>query len=114
VGKRQILRHVGESKTGARGIEDLEDVIEDKLAFHAHLLFATCSLKLPRPQTAMRGKTLIDARAADQILRSPRYRVFGEVGLRPDHRIAHVRRPMRTAIMSLATCSPGLTPASYL
>jgi hypothetical protein len=109
VGNRQILRHVGESKTGERGIEDPEDIIGDKLAFDAHLQSATSSLKLPRVQAAMHGKTLIDARMADQILRSLRYRPFGEVELRANH-VKRISGPTRTAIMPLATCSlPNLT-----
>ena len=36
MGLRQLLRHVGEAETGQRGIEHLEDAVEDELAFDPH------------------------------------------------------------------------------
>lgn len=36
----RVLRHVGQSASGQRCIEHLEGVVEDELAFDAHLQFS--------------------------------------------------------------------------
>jgi hypothetical protein len=66
---RQVLRHMGQAESGQRRVEDLEDAVEDELAFDADLQFAVTLFEFPGVQTAMGGQAEIDAVMTDQLLR---------------------------------------------
>ena len=69
IGLRQVLRHVGQPEPGHRGVEDLEDAVEDELAFHAHPQLLAVLLELPGVQPAIGGQAQVDAGVSDQVLR---------------------------------------------
>jgi hypothetical protein len=48
----QVLRHIGQAKSGQRGIEHLGSAVEDELTFNAHPQFAAASFELPGVQSA--------------------------------------------------------------
>ena len=108
----QILRQIGKAKAGQRRIEYLRDAVEDELPIDAHLQLAAALLKLPGVQPAIGRQAQIDAVVVGQVLR----RLWAAVASR--NTMARRRPPcacpgpMRTAIMSFATCSPRRTPAS--
>ena len=108
---RQVLRHIGEPEAGERRIEHLEGAVEDELAVNAHLQLAPAFLELPGVQPAMGRKAQIDA-----VVPIRSCGVFGAGRfVKYDGAPTTAMRmsgPMRTAIMSLATCSPLRTPAS--
>ena len=79
IGLRQILRHVGEPEPGNRGIEDLEDAVEDELAFHADPQLLAILLEFPGVQPAIGGQAQVDAGVTDQVLRRLRRRMLREV-----------------------------------
>src|SRR6516164_6775977 len=87
----QILRHIGQAETGQRGVEGLEDIIEDKLPFDSDPQFAATFFEFPRVNPAIGRKPQIDAAVVDQV--SWRFWLWslGEVRLRPDHCKAYVR-----------------------
>ncbi len=90
MGPRQVLRHIGEPETSERGVENLKDAVEHKLALHPHFQIAAVLLELPCVQPAIGWKSQIDAIVTDQVLRRLWRGSLREVGLGADHGEANV------------------------
>ena len=112
MGLRQVLRHIGQAESGQRRMKHLGRFVEDELAVDAHSQFAVPFFELPGVEPAMGGQAQIDAVVTEQFLRRA---VAGDRFARYDGAPTTAMRmsgPIRTAIMSFATCSPRRTPAS--
>jgi hypothetical protein len=106
-----ILGQVRNTQPGHGRVHSQGDVVEDQLPFDTHLQLAPAFLEFPGVEAAVSRQTKSDAVVGSQVLRRLRPRPSREVGRRPDDPMRK-SGPMRTAIISLATCSPRRTPAS--
>ena len=54
---RELLRHIGQDKSGQRRIEHLCSAVEDELPINSHLQFAAAFFEFPGVQPAMSRQT---------------------------------------------------------
>ena len=105
-----VLRHVGEAEPGQRRLEPQRHVVEHELPLDTHLQLALRLLELPGVQAAIGRQAHVDAIVGGQVLGVTAVADARNTG---DPTTAmRMSGPMRTATMSLATCSPSRTPAS--
>lgn len=109
--RQRILRLKTEPGTGYCRLGHQIRFIADKLAAYPHIQLAALFGKLPHIQAARSGKTQINAVMPGQVLGDGRLCMAGKVIRRTRHQHTQIRL-IRTATMSLATCSPNRTPAS--
>jgi hypothetical protein len=72
MGLRQVLRHMGQTESGQRPVEHLDDAVDDELAFDADLQFAVTLFEFPgvrppwvgRPRLMQYDQSALAARAA--------------------------------------------------
>jgi hypothetical protein len=81
------------------------EAVEDEVAINSHLQFAAAFFELPGVQPAMSRQTQIDAVVIGQVLRLLWWDRFAKYDGEPTTAI-RMSGPIRTAIMSFATCSP--------
>ncbi len=103
-----VFRQVGQAES-SEGC--FQPIVEDELAAHPDFDLAAFLFKLTRKQPAMGGQADVYAVVPGQVLRVFGTRVVREMVRRSDSAM-RTSGPMRTAIMSLVTCSPRRTPAS--
>ena len=107
-----LFRHISKAETVKGCVDSVVGVVEDKLAVDPDFDLAAFLLELPRPNAAAGRVPLGDAVMANEVLSA----VMARGGfLKYEGAPTTAKRmsgPMRTEIMSLASCSPMRTPAS--